>query len=321
MRVIRDITFAMILGILGGLAVTVTSYYNDHKEGGVMNTLLAVANSAQTISDAYSGAGDKGYEWNVDPNLLAGGRVTSDTGEYIEERIPALSDAVLAAFNDIGTQKDDMNIAEIVGNIFQDNDNNSDIVAVNEGLDIDNPYADILRFHVRANSDSDEDQQLKLAVRDDVVAMMKPLLSDCDSVSESKGVVISNLQNIYTTAVNTITEQGYDYPVKVYVTVEEFPAKAYGDLTFPEGKYQALRIDIGDALGQNWWCVMYPPLCFIDDATAVVSKEGKEILKENLTMEEYQALLNDPETEIKGESLIYNKIKEWVEGRKAQKAN
>lgn len=320
MRVIRDITFAMILGIFGGLAVTVTSYYNDHKEGGVMHTLLAVSNSAQTISDAYSGAVDKGYEWNVDPNLLAGGRVTSDTGEYIEERIPALSDAVLAAFNDIGTQNDDMNIAEVVGNIFQDNDNNSDIVIVNEGLDIDNPYGDILRFHVRANSDSDEDQQLKLAVRDDVVAMMKPLLSDCDSVSESKGVVISNLQNIYTTAVNTITEQGYDYPVKVYVTVEEFPAKAYGDLTFPEGKYQALRIDIGDALGQNWWCVMYPPLCFIDDSTAVVSKEGKEILKENLTMEEYQALLNDPETEIKGESLIYNKIKEWVEGRKAQKA-
>ncbi len=168
-----------------------------------------------------------------------------------------------------------------------------------------------MRFHIRANSDSDEDQELKLAVRDDVVAMLNPLVSDCESVAKSKEIIINNLQNIYTTAVNTITEQGYDYPVKVYVTTEEFPAKTYGDLTFPEGIYQALRIDIGNALGQNWWCVMYPPLCFIDDATAVVSDEGKEILKDNLSPAEYEALLNDPETEIKGESLLYNKVKEF----------
>ena len=152
-----------------------------------------------------------------------------------------------------------------------------------------------------------------MAVRDDVVSMLKPLLSECGSVARSKEVIISNLQNIYETAVNTITEQGYDYPVKVYVTVEDFPAKAYGDLTFPAGKYQALRIDIGNALGKNWWCVMYPPLCFIDDATAVVSDEGKELLRENLSEKEYLALLNDPETKIKGESAIYNYIKDFFD--------
>ena len=145
------------------------------------------------------------------------------------------------------------------------------------------------------------------------MTMLKPLLKDCKSESESKAVVLDNLQNIYTTAINTITEQGYDYPVKVYMTVEEFPAKVYGDLTFPEGKYQALRIDIGEALGQNWWCVMYPPLCFIDDATAVVSDEGKELLRENLSEKEYLALLNDPETNIKGESAIYNYIKDFFD--------
>ena len=308
MRVIRDFTFAIILGIIGGLAASVMSYYHDHKEDGMANTLLAIANGAQVISDAYSDTTDRGYKWNINKEMLAGGRVTSDSGEYIDERIPALSDAVLAAFNDMGSTGEAKDIRAKIGNIFEQE--NSDVVMAGKDIDPDYPYADIIRFHVRANSDSEEDQELKLAVRDDVVAMLKPLLEDCKSVPESKSVIISNLQNIYTTAVNTITEQGYDYPVKAYVTVEEFPAKTYGDLTFPEGKYQALRIDIGDALGQNWWCVMYPPLCFIDDATTVVSKEGKEILKENLTPDEYRALLNAPETEIKGESLIYNKIKE-----------
>ena len=143
------------------------------------------------------------------------------------------------------------------------------------------------------------------------------MLSDCENVTESKNVIVANLQNIYTTAVNTIVEQGYDYTVKVYVTEEEFPAKTYGDLTFPEGDYQALRIDIGAAKGQNWWCVMYPPLCFIDESTAVVSEEGKEELKEALTAEEYAALFaycKDGENEegnditVKGESWLYNLI-------------
>lgn len=157
-----------------------------------------------------------------------------------------------------------------------------------------------------------------MAVKEDVVTMLKPLLTDCKNVAESKKVVIANLQNIYQTAVDTIVEQGYDYTVKVYVTEEEFPAKTYGDLTFPEGEYQALRIDIGEAKGQNWWCVMYPPLCFIDESTAVVTTEGKEKLKDALTPEEYAALFaycKDGEDEeadkvtVKAESWLYHLIK------------
>jgi stage II sporulation protein R len=158
------------------------------------------------------------------------------------------------------------------------------------GVSTGEPYSGILRFHVRANSDSTEDQELKMAVKEDVITLLRPLLEKCDDVKESKNIVVANLQNIYTTAVNTIVEQGYDYDVKVYVTEEEFPAKTYGDLTFPAGNYQALRIDIGEAKGQNWWCVMFPPLCFIDESTAVVSEEGKEALKRALTAEEYEAL-------------------------------
>ena len=186
------------------------------------------------------------------------------------------------------------------------------------GISSGAPYSGILRFHVRANSDSEEDQLLKMAVKEDVVTMLKPLLTDCKNVAESKKIVVSNLQNIYTTAVNTIVEQGYDYTVKVYVTEEEFPAKTYGDLTFPEGKYQALRIDIGEAKGQNWWCVMYPPLCFIDESTAVVTAEGKKELKDALTPEDYAALFayckdgEDDESNkvtVRAESWLYNLIK------------
>lgn len=332
MKMARNMMLAICLGVIGGFAVTILSYYNQHKQGGIANTLFAVADSARTIREAYSGTADAGYNWNVDSNLLAGGRLSSMTGEYIDDRIPALSDSVQAAFRNIGISDsvtevieelgtgayDDAiprstDISSLLGTVFQSEHGDTDLLAVNSGVQVENPYGDILRFHVRANSDSDQDQALKLAVKEDVVAMLKPLLADCGSVAESKEIVVNNLQNIYTTAVNTITEEGYDYPVKVYVTVEEFPAKTYGDLTFPEGKYQALRVDIGNALGQNWWCVMYPPLCFIDDATAVVSDEGKEILKENLSPAEYEALLNDPETQLKGESLIYNKLKEWID--------
>lgn len=313
MKMVKNMAMAVALGILAGMFAVICSYYFSHREGGVKNTLYAVADSAERIRNAYADTAAQAYDYEIDRNLLVGGRVSSATREYIDERIPALSDSVLAAFNDItGADDSTDNVAAEVGNVFENRNSNSDVIKVNSGVDVGNPYADILRFHVRANSDSDRDQELKLAVKDDVVAMLKPLLADCESVAKSKEIIVSNLENIYMTAVNTITEEGYDYPVKVYVTAEEFPAKTYGDLTFPEGNYQALRIDIGNALGQNWWCVMYPPLCFIDDATVVVSDEGKEILKENLSDAEYRALLNSPETEIKGESIIYNKIKEMI---------
>jgi len=98
-----------------------------------------------------------------------------------------------------------------------------------------------------------------------------------------------------TIAQDVIREEGYEYPVQVYLTEEEFPLKAYGDLLFPSGSYEALRIDIGDAEGGNWWCVVYPGLCFADVAGGVVVEDGKEKLQHVLTQEEYHSLLQFPE--------------------------
>lgn len=287
MKVFRDMCIAILLGVVGGFLVTTISYYNDHKEGGVANTLLAVANSFDTVADAYSEDGES--------NLLFG-EEAFEMDEVVQETLGDISQEELEAAAEF-----------VLGEILSDTDGDTDVLVMEEedgGIDEGEPYSQIMRFHVRANSDSEEDQELKMAVKEDVVSFLKPLLENCESVAESKNVIVSNLQNIYTVAINTIVEQGYDYEVKVYVTEEEFPAKTYGDLTFPAGRYQALRVDIGEAKGQNWWCVMYPPLCFIDETTAVVSEEGKEQLQEVLTPEEYAELFAN--SEIKVESKLWN---------------
>lgn len=289
MKVFRDIVAAMLIGIMGGLLVTTWSYYNKHKEGGITQTLLAVANSFNEVSKAYGG----------EDNLTA---VNYGT----------INETVQSAFEKIENGEVDSVEEAVLGSLFEKSGSNGDVLMMDGtdgGIDEGTPYSGILRFHVRANSDTEEDQALKMAVKEDVVTMLKPLLEECADVSESKQVIVANLQNIYTTAVNTITEQGYDYPVKVYVTEEEFPAKTYGDLTFPAGKYQALRVDIGKAEGQNWWCVMFPPLCFVDESTAVVDANGKEMLKENLTKEEYEALFANGNIEGK------SKVWEWIKSK------
>lgn len=298
MKVFRNVFAAIMLGAMGGFLITLISYYNHHKDGGVINTLFAMMDSFGTVAEAYAGGEDNWYtdlqNYNIEDEVL-------EAFEIMEAgNANNLSSAMLTSLlQGDGLSEEEQDILAMEG---EDG-------AIKEGA----PYSGILRFHVRANSDSTEDQELKLAVKEDVVALIKPLLSDCRTVAESKNVIVSHLQDIYATAVNTIVEQGYDYSVNVYVTEEEFPAKTYGELTFPQGRYQALRVDIGKAQGQNWWCVMFPPLCFIDESTAVVSEEGKELLQENLTLEEYEALFAD--SEIKGKSLISEWFHKYLSGR------
>lgn len=165
----------------------------------------------------------------------------------------------------------------------------------------------VLRFHVRANSDSEEDQALKLLVRDGILKEMDPLLQEATSKAEAEQIVEDHLQDIEWIAETIIRKEGYDYPVRAYLTEEEFPIKEYGDMRFPSGTYQALRVDIGEHEGANWWCVMYPGLCFVETAGGVVATEGKEELKQVLTPEEYaQILVSPPENaEIEYKSLLW----------------
>ncbi|MFI3207777.1 MAG: stage II sporulation protein R [Eubacteriales bacterium] len=158
---------------------------------------------------------------------------------------------------------------------------------------------EVLRFHVLANSDSTEDQALKLEVKDQVLTYMELSLGTEESVLLTKMWAENNIENLTRLCETTIQESGYDYTVNVTLAESYFPIKTYGDITFPEGEYEALKIEIGDANGENWWCCLYPNLCFIDATCGVVSEEGKENLQEVLTVDEYEMITTTTKYEIK----------------------
>lgn len=152
---------------------------------------------------------------------------------------------------------------------------------------------EVFRLHVIANSDTEKDQELKLKVKTRIVEYLKEILGEDAGLEETKEAVLTHLTEIEQEAENLIEEQGFDYPVEVVVEKTYFPEKTYGDCTFPAGEYEALKVKIGSAKGQNWWCVLYPSLCFPDDTYGIVTEEKKEDLKEVLTAEEFQEILGD----------------------------
>lgn len=151
---------------------------------------------------------------------------------------------------------------------------------------------DIIRFHVIANSDSNEDQTLKIAVKNTLVKWLSPLLRDTNSKAEARAIITEQLDAIQTMAEITLQKQGYYYPVTVSLENCYFPLKIYGAYTFPPGYYEALRVQIGNAEGKNWWCVMFPPLCFVDETYSIVDETSGEKLKTLLNEEEYNTLIN-----------------------------
>lgn len=150
----------------------------------------------------------------------------------------------------------------------------------------------IIRFHVRANSDSDEDQTLKLMVKDRVVEYLSEEMKTADSKSDSFSYIEAHLMDIEEVALEVIKEQGYDYTVDAYMTLEYFPTKSYGDVTIPCGEYDAFRIDIGDNAGKNWWCILYPPLCFVQGSYGIATDESKMLLKNVLDEDEFDYISN-----------------------------
>lgn len=152
----------------------------------------------------------------------------------------------------------------------------------------------VLRLHIVGASDSASDQELKLCVRNRILSDFSSVLSDCSSVSESKNIVTQNLEQIKSAAEDELRQRGCPYSATASIEECQFPTKKYGNILLPAGKYYALNIKIGPALGQNWWCVMYPPLC-ITDTSVEISEKSKEKLKNILSCEEYR-LICDSET-------------------------
>lgn len=148
----------------------------------------------------------------------------------------------------------------------------------------------VIRLHVIANSDSEKDQTLKLKVRDAIIQDLQDELKEADTVDDARSTILAQMPQIEERAREVILEEGYDYSTEISLGTQYFPTKVYGDLSFPAGNYEALCLRIGKADGHNWWCVLFPSLCFVDETYAVVPEESKEKLRTSLTEEEYQSL-------------------------------
>lgn len=175
----------------------------------------------------------------------------------------------------------------------------------------------LIRFHVLANSDSPEDQELKLKVRDKIINTMAEELEKSGDISETREILRTNLSKIEEIAEEEIKSRGENYSVTASLGESIFPTKRYGNVVFPAGIYEALRIEIGQAKGQNWWCVMFPPLCFVDVKHGLTDEETQRELKNALTEEEYHLVysdINDKELPIQ----LKSKISEILQESKVQ---
>lgn len=177
---------------------------------------------------------------------------------------------------------------------------------------IRSPEDVIVRFHVRANSDSEEDLALKYEVRDAVLAELADGLKTVEDDGAALRYIMQKLPDIRQAARAVVDEAGYDYTISAYIVREEFPIREYGELVLPAGTYRALRVDIGAAKGENFWCMLYPMMCYTMDAGAVVDSEDAQKLAQALDEESYEKLF--VKRDAKGDNVkVRLKILEWLQ--------
>ncbi len=172
------------------------------------------------------------------------------------------------------------------------------IVTANQILPIhgeEKIYDSVVRLHVLANSDSEEDQALKLKVRDRVLEISQPILSECTDKESAEKLLEGSLEQIKQAARQVVLEQGYDYSVSVILCEEDYPERSYDGFCFPGGKYMSLRVCLGEAEGKNWWCVVFPPLCM--SAASVTKQQAEDaFISVGLTPEQYKIVTESQST-------------------------
>ena len=169
-----------------------------------------------------------------------------------------------------------------------------------------------LRLHVKANSDTKADQQLKLAVRDAILAQAGKAFSTATTKEQAKLICEESLEKIEAIAENEMRKRGYSYSAHAQISDKFFTTKDYGEFTFPAGVYTALTVELGSGEGQNWWCVLFPPLCLTD---GVFSEEENEKLYDAGFSEKDITVITEKKTEyeIKFKIVeIWEQIKEWL---------
>lgn len=169
---------------------------------------------------------------------------------------------------------------------------------------------EILRFHVLANSDSPEDQALKLEVKEFLLDTIRNEVPDTADRKNMVQYIQNTNEALAASAEQFMQERGFDYTAEILLETCAFPQKSYGDMTFPAGEYEAVRVVLGEGRGQNFWCVLYPSLCYIDSTYAIVPDSSKELLQTLLPEDDFQSLLRarrfclDPDKKAEQDSLL-----------------
>lgn len=186
--------------------------------------------------------------------------------------------------------------------------NNKDNSLELETLNYEEIKDKLIRFHVIANSDTEEDQSLKLKVRDKVVEALSEKLKGVTSLEEAEIILNDNIDYVNNIAKDVILNNNYDYEVNTMLSYENFPDKVYGDYVFPQGNYEAFRVIIGSGQGRNWWCVMFPSLCFVDESKSDVNSDNLKQEIENIKPKEINNLNNEND-DIKFKSKMVDVVK------------
>ncbi|MCL2592678.1 MAG: stage II sporulation protein R [Defluviitaleaceae bacterium] len=170
----------------------------------------------------------------------------------------------------------------------------------------------VIRFHVLANSNLEADQELKLKIRDAVLAEYEGILNTSENIAETRSIILENMNGIQAVAEETIKLAGRNYSVAVSLGRSVFPTVEYENIRLPAGEYETLKIVVGEGVGDNWWCVMFPPLCFVDITRGVISDEALAELEETLTAEEFKLLTSSEDVAVE----VRFRIVEWWQNRR-----
>lgn len=160
-------------------------------------------------------------------------------------------------------------------------------------------YDTVVRLHVLANSDSEDDQKLKLKVRDEIIGVVSPAVKDCASQSEAIAAIGGIMDDIENAAYDVISREGYEYDVTVKISEEYYPTKNYESCAFPEGEYVSLQVLIGDGEGKNWWCCLFPPLCLSAASAEAEDCNEDAFIAVGLTEEQYKLITETDEPKYK----------------------
>lgn len=164
----------------------------------------------------------------------------------------------------------------------------------------------VLRLHILANSDSDEDQALKLKVRDRILEETGDLFENASDLENAESSAANSLELVRSIAEDEVRKQGYDYPVRAELCNMFFETRQYDDITMPAGRYDAVRITIGEAKGHNWWCVLYPPMC-------IPAAQPKQELEDVLTEDGMEVVTSKPKYEVRFACVeLFERIKETL---------